>query len=160
MNLPEGFEELSENESEKILSKGKKSIDKIYDANINISDIKPKLFKIDENNYFLINIREYDPKIDGDYDDAVNQSNGLLYRTYLKSFANTQIDTLNQQKIIDNTEFTKYLISVKASPNTEMKVLNYTSFVKNNDVRIAVVYIDDNIGNKVIQEIGNAKFEK
>ena len=52
------------------------------------------------------------------------------------------------------------MISVKVSPNTEMKVINYTSFVKNNDVRVAVVYIDDNIGNKVIQEIGNAKFEK
>lgn len=160
MNLPKGFEELTENESSKILSDGKKNIDQIYDTDVEISDIKPKLFKFDDNNYFLINIREYDPKIDGDYSKAVNESNGLLYRTYIRSFENAKVDSLNEQKRIDNINFTKYSLFVNIPPKTKMKVINYTSFVKNRDLTIALVFKDENLGSEVINAIETAKFKK
>ena len=140
------------------MNDGKKNIDKIYETNIDISDLKPKLFRVDDNNYFLVNIRDYNPKIDGDYNNAVNESNDLLYRTYIRHFENSKIDTLNQQKKIDNIDFTKYSLSINIPPKTKMKVINYTSFIKNKDLTIAVVYLDENIGNDVIDAIETAKF--
>ncbi|KIA83949.1 hypothetical protein [Kaistella jeonii] len=160
MNLPEGFEEISANESKELLNDGKEKIDQIYDTDIDISDLKPKLFRVDDNNYFLVNITDYDPKIDGDYINAVNESNRLLYRTYIRGFEKSKIDSLNQQKKIGNVDFTKYSLSINIPPKTKMKVINYTSFVKNKDLTIAVVYLDENIGNKVINAIESAKFDK
>ena len=160
MFLPKGFEELTENESDKIIIAGKKNIDQIYDTDIEISDVKPKLFKLDKNHYFLINSRAYDPKTDGDYATAVNESNGLLYRTYLRSFENSKVDSMNQQKRIDGFNFAKYSLLINIPPNSKMKVTNYASLVKNKDLTIAVVYSDDNIGNDVINAVESAKFEK
>ena len=78
MNLPKGFQQLTEAETDKMLTLGKKQVDALHNSDIDISDKDPIIFKKDNNNYFMIHVKEYDPSIDGDYNEAVRNTKNEL----------------------------------------------------------------------------------
>lgn len=149
MLLPEGFLKIDEKETEKTLQTGKTKFDELYKTDIDISGSKLNMFKKDNNNYFLLSVKDFDPKIDGNYETAVNNTNNLLLSTYEKAFSTGKIDTSTSRIKIDNTDFYKFTISLQLASKTNMKVLNYTSLINGKDFTMAVVYKSDEIGVEI-----------
>ena len=149
MLLPEGFLKIDEKETEKTLQTGKTKFDELYKIDIDISGSKLNMFKKDNNNYFLLSVKDFDPKIDGNYETAVNETNNLLLSTYEKAFSSGKIDTSTSRIKIDNTDFYKFTISLQLTSKTNMKVLNYTSLINGKDFTMAVVYKSDEIGVEI-----------
>lgn len=158
MDLPKGFSKLSEQEKAKALDMGKKQIDKIYDTDFNIDGIEPNLFKKDDNNFFLINIKDY-PSAEKEYQDEVKKSNEMLFNTYKKSFPNAEITQFNESKKIGNVSFNIYSLKTVISKSVVMKVVGYTSLYKGKDITLSAIYLDDAIGEEILKSINSAKFE-
>ena len=136
----------------------KKQIDKIYDTDFNIDGIEPNLFKKDDNNFFLINIKDY-PSAEKEYQDEVKKSNEMLFNTYKKSFPNAEITQFNESKKIGNVSFNIYSLKTVISKSVVMKVVGYTSLYKGKDITLSAIYLDDAIGEEILKSINSAKFE-
>ncbi|KMQ59465.1 hypothetical protein ACM46_20455 [Chryseobacterium angstadtii] len=160
MNLPGGFQKLDQRETDQAINLGKEKFKKIYNADLDISNLKPNIFEKDRDNYFVLNIKDYNPQIEGDYSQAVYESNIQLYNTYRQNFTGAKIDTLTAHEKIDQIDFTKFSVSIDIPNKAKMQVVSYTSFIKNKDFTASVVYLDEEIGNEMINALKKAKFKK
>ena len=158
MNLPKGFQQLTEAETDKMLTLGKKQVDALHNSDIDISDKDPIIFKKDNNNYFMIHVKEYDPSIDGDYNEAVRNTKNELYETYRNTFKNARIDTVTTSEKIDTVLFDQYALTIRIPPKTKMHILSYAALKKGKDISVAVVYMDKKIGAQILQSLQSAKF--
>ena len=160
MNLPEGFQKLDQEETNKAVNLGKKKLKKLYDVDIDMSDMKPNIFKKDEENYFILSIKDYNVEIDGDYKHAVAEYNIQLYTAYRKNFITAEIDTLTSYGKIDNVDFTKFSVSIDIPHKAKMEVVSYNTYIKNKDFSASIVYLDKDIGEEMVNAIKSAKFKK
>ena len=158
--LPSGFQKLDENKTNRALNLGKKTLEEKTNLTIQIDDLKPNIFQKDVNNYFIINVKKYDEKIDGDYNEAVTEYNNTIKETFKQAYENAKISDKTSKIKIDNVEFTKYLLSVVTPNQVDMKVVNYATFKNNNDLAISVIYLDNEIGEEIVKSIETAKFKK
>ncbi|MGX9987495.1 hypothetical protein [Soonwooa purpurea] len=158
--LPKGFHKMDENSTNRALELGKKTLEDRTNLIIEIENLKPNLFQKDVNNYFTINVREYDEKIDGNYNEAVIEYNKTIKETFRQAFENAEITDKTSKIKIDNVEFTKYFLSVIIPNKVDMKVINYATFKNKNDLAISVIYLDNEVGEEIINSIETAKFKK
>ena len=75
MKLPAGFRKMNASETEKTLQLGQKTLENIYETDLEIDDLEPHIFKKDDNNYFMFNVKDFDVEIDGDYSELVAENN-------------------------------------------------------------------------------------
>lgn len=158
MDLPRGFTKMDSKEVGAALQMGKKQIDKIYDTDFNINGLEPNLFKKDDNNYFIINIKDF-PDSEEAYQKEVAKFNRLMYTTYQKSFSNAELTEFTETKKIGNVVFTKYSLKAVVSKALTMKVFNFNSLYKGKDVTLAAVYVDDEVGQEILKAVESASFK-
>lgn len=158
MDLPRGFTKMDSKEVGAALQMGKKQIDKIYDTDFNINGLEPNLFKKDDNNYFIINIKDF-PDSEEAYQKEVAKYNRLMYTTYQKSFPNAELTEFTETKKIGNVVFTKYSLKAVVSKALTMKVFNFNSLYKGKDVTLAAVYVDDEVGQEILKAVESASFK-
>lgn len=160
MELPKGFQKMDNGEADKVLKVGKDNIDKIYETNIDISDVEPTLFKKDKDHYFLFNIRNYDAQIDGDYNELTLEANKLLLSVYQQSFPNSKIDTSTSKEKIDKMVFEKYSLQIDFPESKRMNVITYSKLINKKDFTLAVIYSNDEVGQQVLNSIKQSKFSR
>lgn len=160
MDLPEGFEQLTDSEMSKMMTIGKEKIDNVYHSDIELSGGDPMMFKKDNYNYFIIHIKDYDPAVDGDYNDAVVNTNNVLYETYRQTFKNANIDTFSSSEKIDGVTFDRYSIKIEIPPKTNMKILSYSTYKEGKDIAVSVAYSNDEIGEEILKALRSAKFSE
>lgn len=118
------------------------------------------IFKKDNYNYFIIHIKDYDPAVDGDYNDAVVNTNNVLYETYRQTFKNAKIDTVTSSEKIDGVTFDRYSIKIEIPPKTNMKILSYSTYKEGKDIAVSVAYSNDEIGEEILKALRSAKFSE
>lgn len=158
MDLPKGFAKLSDKEVGVALEKGKKQIDKIYNSDVSINGLEPNLFKKDDNNFFIINIKDF-PATEKEYQEEVKAYNALIYNTYRKSFPKAEITEFSETKKIGGIVFKKYSLKAVISKSVVMKVIGYNTLYKGKDVTIGAVYLDDALEQEIVKAIENSRFE-
>lgn len=158
MGLPKGFTKMDNKEVGAALQMGKKQIDKIYDIDFNINGLEPNLFKKDDNNYFIINIKDFSAS-EKEYQEEVAKYNRLMYTTYQKSFPNAELTEFTETQKIGNVVFTKYSLKAVVSKALTMKVFNFNSLYKGKDVTLAAVYMDDEVGQEILKAVESANFK-
>lgn len=158
MDLPKGFAKMSSQEVGAALKMGKKQIDQLYDTDVNINGLEPNLFKKDDNNFFIINIKDY-PSSEKAYQEEVATYNQLMYNTYQKSFPKAELTEFKETKKIGNVVFTKYSLKAVVTKTLVMNVFNYNSFYKGKDVTLAAVYTDEEIGQEILKAVEGASFK-
>lgn len=160
MKLPEGFRKMDAYDTEKTLKLGEKTLEKIYESDLEIDNLQPHIFKKDDNNYFMFNVKDFDAETEGDYSELVTENNYLMYDTYRQVFPTSTIDTLSRKEKVRHIVFDTYQMTINIPPKTKMKAKVYSSLIKGKDFVLAVVYQNDKIGEEIIKEIKAAKFVK
>lgn len=158
MDLPKGFAKMSSQEVGAALKMGKKQIDQLYDTDVNINGLEPNLFKKDDNNFFIINIKDY-PSSEKAYQEEVATYNQLMYNTYQKSFPKAELTEFTETKKIGNVVFTKYSLKAVVTKTLVMNVFNYSSYYKGKDVTLAAVYTDEEVGQEILKAVEGASFK-
>lgn len=159
--LPPNFSQLSESEKSKKLNQGKDKIDELFESDIDLSGVgEAQLFKVDETNYFIFSVQDFDPKVDGDYLDAINETNSTVIDAYKKAFPDKEMTYKTVSEKVDGVKFIKFILKMKLSERTTMNVINYNKLFGTKDFIASIIFTNMENGRKMEEAFRNAKFKK
>lgn len=159
--LPPNFSRLSESEKSKKLNQGKDKIDVLFESDIDLSGVgEAQLFKVDETNYFIFSVQDFDPKVDGDYLDAINETNSTVIDAYKKAFPDKEMTYRTVSENVDGVKFMKFILTMKLSERRTMNVINYNKLFGTKDFIASIIFTNMENGRKMEEAFKNAKFKK
>lgn len=159
--LPPSFSRLSESEKSKKLNQGKDKIDELFESDIDLGGVgEAQLFKVDETNYFIFSVQDFDPKVDGDYLAAINETNSMVIDAYKKAFPNKEMTYKTVSENVDGVKFIKFILKMKLSERTTMNVINYNKLFGTKDFIASIIFTNIENGRKMEDAFKNAKFKK
>ena len=159
--LPPNFSRLSESEKSKKLNQGKDKIDELFESDIDLSGVgEAQLFKVDETNYFIFSVQDFDPKVDGDYLDAINKTNSMVIDAYKKAYPDKEMTYKTISEKVDGVKFIKFILTMKLSERTTMNVINYNKLFGTKDFIASIIFTNMENGRKMEEAFRNAKFKK
>lgn len=158
--IPEGFKEVPPEEWAKMQNRGanvmKKTMGQEIDMTINKNIF---IFQHGRTNYFEASQQAFDSAVDGDYREMFHAINDITY-TSLHGETGASIDTSYGKETIDNLEFQTFKLKMKLDNSNSYNVLMFSRLFGKKDFCVNIMYVDEKIGQQMLQAMRSSKFGK
>ncbi len=160
INIPEEFNMLNAEESEKMAEKGIDAIEKTYDEELVNHSKTIFAFRSDKLNYFDSTYQPFDVEVDGDYMESVRGVNEILYETFITQMEGIEIDTSSSTEVIDQLEFKKFKMKITYPNKIIMNLLMYCRLFDKQELSVNIMYVDKEKGKKMLHAWRSSTFNK
>ena len=159
VTIPKNFRELSESEWEKVENKGIDVFEDIYGKEAESKATLLFAYKKGDFQSFQSYYKIHDLETDEDYSKSNHELNKLMYKVFEEMVPNGKLDSIASVAIINGLEFNRFDINIDFPDGMKMTTVDFSRLFNDKDVTINIVYTNENIGKKLIEDILNSKFE-
>ena|SRR5688572_4962404 len=161
IEVPSDFTIMDSAQVESLTNKGKNALEKTYDTTIDFTSTKT-LISITKGqyNYFASTITPFDPKQDGDWDEANSALKDIIVETFQAQAPSMKIDTSSSVEMINGLEFQKFHVVTTYPNKMVMNTFMYSRLHKGFDHGINISYTDEKIGKELMEILAFSKFDK
>jgi len=159
VTIPKKFYELPEKDWDKVEEKGMEAIEKVYGEEVENRATTLFAYKNGKFHTFESNYQIFDSKTDRNYSDSNKEVNIMTFKTFEETIPNATMDSISSKQMISGLEFERFEINLNLPNNIKMTTVGFSRLFGDKDFTINIVYINDKIGNELIANILNSKFE-
>jgi hypothetical protein len=162
IKLPKEYKKMSNSEWNSKVEEGGKTLEKNNDVKFENQTSPIFIFKINAQNYFESTVMPYSIDKDGKLKDYLTEYNQIQFNTYKSAKPDLKIDTISTTIKIDELIFDKCEMILRPNENTTktlIKMISYNRIFDNNLFSVNIIYNDEKIGGKMINEMENSKFK-
>ena len=162
IKLPKEYKKMSNSEWNSKVEVGGKALEKNNDVKFENQTRPIFIFKINAQNYFESTVMPYNIDKDGKLKDYLAEYNQIQFNTYKSAKPDLKIDTISTTIKIDELIFDKCEMILRPNENTAktlIKMISYNRIFDNNLFSVNIIYNDEKIGSKIINEMENSKFK-
>lgn len=160
IEIPNGYQPLSQNRMKVNEQKGKEALGKVTDSEVSGDNlIRLVNFQKNQFNSFLATAEAYDLNRDGEYSANNQMVKKLIFDTYINQ--KIKVDTLSGTEVIAGQKF--YTFNIKLyGPSGEvlMNQVMYNQLIKGYDFGVNINYNNETDREVLINAFKNSKFVK
>ena len=151
ITIPEGFEEVSEDDWQRFQTRGAEVVEDTYGEKVeNLSTII-FVYKKGQFNYLEANYQPFDPEIDGDYSESCKVVNEIIFETFRTQIPTARLDSVSSVQTISGLEFQTFDISIDLLNGVKLKSLLYCRLFGERDFSINIMYAEKEAGRKMME---------
>jgi hypothetical protein len=144
--LPEGFQVMTEEESQKMKARGEKAIEDTYQQDIEDRTTPLFMARLDKLQYMEANYQPFNEKKDGPYAESCEAVYNLLLETFQAQIPDAVITTSRGVKRVSGLDFLEYRMVIELPNKINMYLYMYNRLIDNADFTFNVVYVDQQKG--------------
>ena len=160
LNIPDGFESLSEQKNAEFSSKGKKVLENVTGQEITDNSKQIFLYNKHKINYILSNWQDFDETKDGKYLTSVKFVNEAIFKSFQHEIPQANIDSVSSSEVISNIVFHVFHITIPL-PNSQAKMNMYmfSHLFDKRDFNVYIVFLDEETGKELLKNLRASTFE-
>jgi hypothetical protein len=158
IDVPEGFERISEEVGEQLKSKGAAAIEDTYGEKVEDFATTLFMFRKGPFNYMEANYQPFDPA-DGTYDEQRKVVEQIIYETFRAQMPDVKIDTISSTQTIGQLNFYVFEIRAHLPNDMLMTMLMYSRLFDRQELSLNIVYVKPEEGELMLNVWRKSKFE-
>lgn len=164
IDIPKGFEKVSLDDWAKTQQKGIDAVEKTYNAEGELEHVLEgvkTLFVVrnGKGNSIELNIQNYDGDPGVDYAELHKEVGNIMYETMKSQLNGVTIDNKYGREDIGGKEFYKQTMLINLPNGMKLNMLSYKRLFGKKDCTINIIYIDEVIGQDIIDAIQKSTFK-
>ena len=160
ITLPDDFEEVSSEEWKRLQQTGEDAIEDTFNEEIENFTKTIFVFKKGDYNYFESNYQPYDEAIDGNYLEASQSVNEIVYETLATQLADAIVDSSSSVQTIAGLEFQHFHVSAELTGVVTINIQSFSRLFGDQDFTVNITYIDEREGDIMLDAWRNSTFGK
>lgn len=158
--VPSGFTLMDSTQIKAVNSKGVSAIEKTYDTTLDFTATKT-LFNITkgQHNSLSATITRFDPATDGDWNEANAALKNVILETFRAQMPEAKTDTLSANEKMGGLEFQKFQMTTTYPNGVVLHTLMYSRLHKGFDYGINVSYVDEKVGEEMMEILKSSRFD-
>ena len=117
-------------------------------------------FNNDEFNTFEAIYIPFDPEVEGNFIEKSKPLIDKMYKAFVTRMPSYAVDTLTSIEQIDNLDFYVLKVHITDPDNKTLDMLTYSRLFDKQLFTLNISYIDEEIGQKMLDAWKNSTFEK
>jgi hypothetical protein len=150
ITIPEGFEEVSEEDWERFQTRRARAVEDTYGKRVENLSTTIFVFKNGQFNYLEANYQPFDPEVDGDYRQSCKGVNEIIFETFKTQIPAAKLDSASSVQVISGLEFETFDISLDLPNGMKVKSSLYCHLFGDRDFSVTVMYADKDAGRKMM----------
>lgn len=159
ITVPDGFEEVSAAEWERLQNRGEDAIEQtIGDEMINLTKT---IFVLRNGNfnYLESNYQPFDPEVDGDYLSSCKLVNEVLYETLRMQMPQANLDSTASVETISGLQFQVFKVEVELPNAVVLRTIMYSRLFDKNEFTVNITYVDGKMGEMMLSALRSSTFD-
>ncbi len=158
--VPEDFEPVNQQDWNKVLQKGMDLLEDTYDEEIENQSVTLFIFKKGKFNTFEANWQPYDVEVDGDYMQTYADVNRVVYQAFEDQLKGTMLDSLTTTQNVSGLQFNRFDVSLDFPNGIKLRTSSFSRLFDKKELTLNITYIDEKIGQTILNAFLNSKFEE
>jgi len=158
VTIPENFHLTSEAILDNHLKKGLEIIEKNLGEEIINQAVTIFSFNNGDFNNLEALWQPYDVGVDGDYMELYTEVNEIIYKTLETQMPEVKLDSVTTSQKICGLDFLRFDMDIDYLNGLEMKIINFTRLFSEKEFTFNITYMDEQIGEKMINAFLESKF--
>jgi len=161
ITIPDGLKEKNPEELDKSRKLGNQAIEDTYGEKNDDSAISIFAFENEKFEGIDAIYEAFDTEINGDFFENCKLVNELIYTTLITQISvPIVIDTLTTIEQIDHLDFYVFKMNITYPNNSIFNWLMYSRLFNKQLFRVTITFIDEELGNQMLDAWKNSTFEK
>lgn len=160
ITIPEGFEQLTTEQRNKLMQKGTEAIEKTYGQKIENKAEPIFFFRSGERNYMEANEQPFDTAVDGSYDESCKLINGVVYNTFSSQMQGAVVDSSSARETINGYIFHVFRIKITLPNKKVLHTIMYNRLFEKKDLTLSLTYFEEEKGEAMLNALRKSTFAK
>lgn len=157
--VPENFQPVNQEDWNKELQKGMDLLEDTYDEEIENQSVTLFIYKNGQFNTFEANWQPYDVQVDGDYMETYADVNKVIYKAFEEQLVGTKLDSLTTVQDVSGLQFNRFDVALDFPNGMKLKAISFSRLFDKKELTLNITYIDEKLGEKVMEAFLNSKFD-
>ncbi|MGX1929612.1 hypothetical protein [Flagellimonas sp. 2504JD4-2] len=159
ITIPENFVQIEEEAAQKIQKRGLDALGETVGEEVINRTIPVFFYQNGFGNMMECNWQPYDSDVDGEYLETNKLVQEAIFQTYELQLPDAPLDSVSSVQIIDDLEFQKFEVVIGLPNGNQLKGVTYNRLFDNRDFTFTVMYVDKEIGQKIMDSFTQSNFE-
>ncbi|KAA3634666.1 MAG: hypothetical protein DWQ02_11050 [Bacteroidetes bacterium] len=160
VNIPPGFELISEEQWDEVKNKGKIELENYLDRNLNDEDAETTLMVYKNGAFHTIEANYKKHNSEEDFKKRISALNKVTYESLAFAIPNTTLDSISSIQKIDGEDFYAFEIKVNYENGEQLTTKSFRKLIGNKMFSVNILFRDPSIGDKLIQSILDSKLQE
>ncbi len=160
ITIPEGFEQLTTEQRNKLQQKGAEAIEKTIGQKVENRAEPVFFFRSGIKNFMEANEQSFDTATDGSYSDFCKLVNQVVYTTFSQQIPNAQVDSSTSREIIDQYTFHVFRVNITMPNKQVLHSVMYNRLFEKKDLTLSLTYVDEDKGRAMLNAVKKSTFAK
>ena len=160
MTIPDGFENIADNQYDQLQKVGNDALQKSTDQKIDLTTKRIVSFKSTLSNLFDSNYQPYDTSTNGDFMANWKATCDIVYNTLKQQMPQgTKLDSTISTETISKLKFQSFKIQATLPNSLQITVQMFVRLFDKNQFTVSMLYADKQKGALMLDAWRNSKFE-